>query len=150
MGEDARHGSPAPGGSILITSAPKSDRMVAAAGPAIQLAQSMTFSPVNRLSLMTDSRRLVAEDDRAGRREHAANAMADRDLRARDLRRRNAAHLPHALLQGIHAVHTGMHIRQSATIGVQRQLAARRGIASGNEPGRLAARQEPEVLQPVD
>src|SRR5262249_52746965 len=41
----ARHGSPAPGGSILITSAPKSERMVAAAGPAIQLAQSMTFRP---------------------------------------------------------------------------------------------------------
>jgi hypothetical protein len=46
----ARHGSPAPGGSILITSAPKSDMIVAAAGPAIQLAQSMTFRPENRWS----------------------------------------------------------------------------------------------------
>ena len=44
----ARQGSPAPGGSSLITSAPKSDRIVAAAGPAIQLAQSMTFRPVKR------------------------------------------------------------------------------------------------------
>src|SRR5437764_5810759 len=34
-----------PGGSILITSAPKSDITVAAAGPAMKLAQSMTFSP---------------------------------------------------------------------------------------------------------
>src|SRR6516165_1295770 len=40
-----RYGSPAPGGSILITSAPKSDITVAAAGPAIKLAQSITFSP---------------------------------------------------------------------------------------------------------
>src|SRR5471032_2649683 len=40
-----------PGGSTLITSAPKSDRMVVAAGPAIKLARSTTLSPVNRLSL---------------------------------------------------------------------------------------------------
>src|SRR5947208_12272461 len=40
-----RYGSPAPGGSILITSAPKSDMTVAAAGPAIKLAQSITFKP---------------------------------------------------------------------------------------------------------
>src|SRR5471032_110519 len=39
-----------PGGSTLITSAPKSDRMVVAAGPAIKLARSTTLSPVNRLS----------------------------------------------------------------------------------------------------
>src|SRR5262245_9521674 len=40
-----RYGSPEPGGSILITSAPKSDMTVAAAGPAIKLAQSITFKP---------------------------------------------------------------------------------------------------------
>src|SRR5919108_2996049 len=40
-----RYGSPAPGGSILMTSAPKSDITVAAAGPAIKLAQSITFKP---------------------------------------------------------------------------------------------------------
>src|ERR1700730_11170725 len=40
-----RYGSPEPGGSILITSAPKSDITVAAAGPAIKLAQSITFKP---------------------------------------------------------------------------------------------------------
>jgi hypothetical protein len=34
-----------PGGSILMTSAPKSDITVAAAGPAMKLAQSMTLSP---------------------------------------------------------------------------------------------------------
>ncbi len=78
-------------------------------------------------------RRLVAEDDRAGRGEHAADAVADRDLRAGDLRRRDAAHLPHALLQRVHPVHAGVHIRQSAAIGVQRQRSARRGVAAGDE-----------------
>src|ERR1700722_15673777 len=52
MGPRPRHGSPVPGGSILITSAPKSDMIVAAAGPAIQLAQSITLSPENRCSGM--------------------------------------------------------------------------------------------------
>src|SRR5215469_1221504 len=39
-----------PGGSILMTSAPKSDITVAAAGPAIKLAQSSTFRPSNTRS----------------------------------------------------------------------------------------------------
>src|SRR5215471_9565211 len=49
-----RYGSPAPGGSILITSAPKSDITVAAAGPAIKLAQSITFSPSKTRSAIAD------------------------------------------------------------------------------------------------
>jgi hypothetical protein len=40
-----RSGSPAPGGSILITSAPKSARVLAANGPAISWPSSMTFRP---------------------------------------------------------------------------------------------------------
>src|ERR1700761_2027130 len=59
-----RHGSPVPGGSILITSAPKSDRMGAAQGPAIQLAQSMTFRPVKRLSGMVFPRRFLGGEIR--------------------------------------------------------------------------------------
>src|SRR4029077_6758373 len=47
-----RYGSPAPGGSILTTSAPKSDITVAAAGPAIKLAQSFTCKPTKTRSLM--------------------------------------------------------------------------------------------------
>src|SRR4051812_43843090 len=50
----------------------------------------------------------VRKNDRPTCREHAADAVADRDLRALNLRRRNAAHLPHTLLQRIHAVHAGM------------------------------------------
>src|SRR6185437_13129852 len=310
----ARHGSPAPGGSILITSAPKSERMVAAQGPAIQLAQSMTFRPVKRESVMgvsggwflssaglgwfwfreslTRSRpasgpqteeagghgvfvprrpwdasrftvrfaldifgrfaycgtarrplmqcglpkaairicrtqtqpgpsprggpaktpcprpssvqgplagrlrarfsrsqsrpkttdmapdslarpdqaswsttshrravrrearttlwRLIAEDDRPRRREHPAHAMADRDLRTLHLRRRDPAHLPHAFLQRVHPVHARVHIRQSAAVGVQRQRPARRRVPSSDEAGRLAARQEAQILQPID
>src|SRR5215468_7978343 len=40
-----RKASPAPGGSILITSAPKSANNVAAAGAAMKLPQSITFKP---------------------------------------------------------------------------------------------------------
>src|SRR6266478_4812635 len=39
-----------PGGSILMTSAPKSERIVAALGPAMKLARSTTFSPENMFS----------------------------------------------------------------------------------------------------
>src|SRR5713226_3239564 len=45
-----RHNSPL-GGSTLMTSAPKSDRITAALGPAIKLAKSTTFSPEKILSL---------------------------------------------------------------------------------------------------
>src|SRR6266581_5920577 len=43
------HSSPS-GGSTFITSAPKSDRIVAALGPAMKLARSTTFSPENMFS----------------------------------------------------------------------------------------------------
>src|SRR5258706_3519520 len=39
------------GGSTLMTSAPKSDRITAALGPAMKLAKSTTFSPEKMLSL---------------------------------------------------------------------------------------------------
>src|SRR6201989_186634 len=39
------------GGSTLMTSAPKSDRITAALGPAMKLARSTTFSPEKMLSL---------------------------------------------------------------------------------------------------
>src|SRR5260221_659387 len=45
-----RHSSPL-GGSTLITSAPKSDRITAALGPAMKLARSTTFSPEKILAL---------------------------------------------------------------------------------------------------
>src|ERR1700676_347963 len=45
-----RHSSPL-GGSTLMTSAPKSDRITAALGPAMKLAKSTTFSPEKMLSL---------------------------------------------------------------------------------------------------
>src|SRR5258706_9604610 len=41
------------GGSTLITSAPKSDKITAAPGPAMKLARSTTFSPEKMLSLVT-------------------------------------------------------------------------------------------------
>src|SRR5438132_1860046 len=46
-----RHMSPL-GGSTLMTSAPKSDRITATLGPAMKLAKSTTFSPEKILSFM--------------------------------------------------------------------------------------------------
>src|SRR6266404_4449163 len=46
-----RHISP-PGGSTLMTSAPKSERITAAAGPAMKLAMSTTFNPEKMLSFV--------------------------------------------------------------------------------------------------
>src|SRR5882724_121874 len=46
-----RHNSP-PGGSTLMTSAPKSDKITAALGPAMKLASSTTFKPEKILSLI--------------------------------------------------------------------------------------------------
>src|SRR5271169_4744752 len=46
-----RHSSPC-GGSTLMTSAPKSDRITAALGPAMKLARSTTFSPEKILLLV--------------------------------------------------------------------------------------------------
>src|SRR6266478_760623 len=47
------HNSPL-GGSTLITSAPKSDRITAAPGPAMKLARSTTFTPEKIFSVVID------------------------------------------------------------------------------------------------
>ena len=46
--------------------------------------------------------------------------MADRDPGALDLGGGGAAHLAHALLQCVQAVHAAMHVRKAAAIGVER------------------------------
>src|SRR6202051_5059261 len=81
---------------------------------------------------------LVAEDDGARRAQHAADPKADEDLGPRNLGRRDAAHLPHALLQGVHAVHARVHVREAAAVGVERQFPAGRGVALPHEIRRLA------------
>src|SRR3984885_12259367 len=70
-----------PGGSILTTSAPKSDITVAAAGPAIKLAQSMTLSPSKMRSVTCDFLSLPHHGDHGekhltakGRRGYAKDA----------------------------------------------------------------------------
>src|SRR6202012_3081481 len=50
----SRHNSPF-GGSTLMISAPKSDRITAALGPAMKLAKSTTFRPEKMLSLAMTS-----------------------------------------------------------------------------------------------
>src|SRR5437016_1179367 len=47
------HNSPL-GGSTLITSAPKSDKMTAAPGPATKLERSTTFSPEKMFSVVVE------------------------------------------------------------------------------------------------
>src|SRR5438309_2047293 len=73
--------------------------------------------------------RLVRHDDRAGGGEHTTDAVAHRDFRAGHLGRGGTAHLPNAFLQRVHAVHAGMHVAETAAIGVERQFAARSGVA---------------------
>src|SRR5271165_2347211 len=89
----------------------------------------MVASPCYGRKEKRRSRRLIGHDDGAGGGEHAADAVADRDLGAGDLGRSGAAHLAHALLQGVHAVHAGMHIGEAAAIGVERKFAAGGGVA---------------------
>src|SRR3954469_12454353 len=60
-----RHMSPE-GGSTLMTSAPKSDRMTAALGPAMKLAKSTTFSPEKILSFTVCLVRLSKGRGRSG------------------------------------------------------------------------------------
>src|SRR5262249_55428477 len=96
------------------------------------------------------ARLLVRHNDRARCGEHAADAVADRDPSAGDLRGGGAAHLAHALLQCVHAVHSGMHVRKTAAIGVEREFAAGGGVALGDEGAGLAARPKAEIFEPVD
>src|SRR5439155_8833862 len=93
---------------------------------------------------------LVRKNDRATCREHAADAMAHGYSGILDLRRRDAAHLAHTLLQRVHAVHTGMHVAQTAAIGVERQLAAGPGVAVGDELAGLFVRHEAEIAEAVE
>ena len=61
-----------------------------------------------------------------------------------------AAHLAHALLQRVHAVHAGMHVGEAAAIGVERQFAAVGGVMPGNEGAGLAARHKAQILEAAD
>jgi hypothetical protein len=69
-----------------------------------------------------------------------------------NLRRSVAAHLAHAFLQRIHAVHPGVHVGETAGIGVERQLQIAAGAvlrsaikdpASPRVPGRPALARRP-------
>src|SRR5437763_8128958 len=86
-------------------------------------------------------RRLVRHDDRAGSGEHVAHTMADRDLGAGDLGWDGAAHLAHALLQRVNRVYAGMYAGKTASIGVERQLAAGEQCSAGDEGHGFAVRQ---------
>ena len=54
-----------------------------------------------------------------------------------------AALLADRLLQQVHAVHAGVRVAEAAAVGVQRQLAAGRRVALGDEGAGLAALTKP-------
>src|SRR6202140_3579741 len=72
--------SPA-GGSTLMTSAPKSDKITAALGPAMKLAKSTTFKPVKILSSA-----ILISYARYTRRSVAGRRVAVRRLASAELR----------------------------------------------------------------
>src|ERR1700674_4215183 len=148
--------SAAPPGSLTTTFAPSPAQSSAISRPMPRPApvtmMTLSWSDLAiSASLKSDAlgSAFVGEDDGAGRREHAADAVADRDLGVLDLGRRDAAHLPDAFLQRVHAVHARMHVAQTAAIGVERQLAAGPGMAVGDELAGFFVRHEAEVAEPV-
>src|SRR6185295_6898582 len=137
--------------SLLLALPVIPGRSEATSPESITTIGSMDSGPAPRGASRNDERFLafVREYDRAACREHAADAVADRDCCARHLGRRDAAHLPHALLQRIHAVHAGMHVAQAAAIGIERQLAAGAGVAVGDELADLFMRHEAEIAEAI-
>src|SRR5882757_6038305 len=112
-------------GSLTTTFAPSAAHSSAISRPMPRPAPvTMMDLPSSDLAT-TDSLAFVRKNNRARRREHAADAVADGNLCARHLRWGDAAHLPHAFLQRVHAVHARMHVTEAPAIGVERQLAAR-------------------------
>src|SRR6266446_88008 len=78
------HSSPS-GGSTLTTSAPKSDKMVAAPGPAMKLASSTTFNPENMLPSVICH--LLLHECRPGAASHLDFEVARKLLLSLKLRR---------------------------------------------------------------
>src|ERR1700749_947502 len=141
-----------PPGSLTTTLAPSAAQSSAISRPMPRPAPvtMMTLSCsdfAKASSRVVRASALVRKNDRARCGEHAADAVTDRNLRVRHLRRRNAAHLPHALLQCVHAVHARMHIGEAAAIGVERQLAARPRVAIGDELAGLLVGHEAEIAE---
>src|SRR5581483_11140017 len=144
--------SEAPPGSLTTTLAPSAAHSSAISRPMPRPAPvtMMTLSCsdfAKASSRVVRASALVRKNDRARCGEHAADAVTDRNLRIRHLRRRNATHLPHALLQRIHAVHARMHIGQTAAIGVERQFPARPSVAVGDELAGFLIRHETEIAE---
>ena len=75
-GLDIRHISPL-GGSTLMTSAPKSDRIAAALGPAMKLAKSTTFNPEKILPVVFSTGLFIVFDFKlAGPLPLSGNALS--------------------------------------------------------------------------
>src|SRR3984893_15792863 len=97
-------------GSLTTTFAPSAAQSSAISRPMPRPAPvTMMDFPSSDL-VTTDYLAFIRKNNRAARREHTADAVTDGNLRILHLRRRDAAHLPYAFLQRVHAVHAGMHV----------------------------------------
>src|SRR4051812_13772802 len=136
---------PAP---VTMIDLPSSDLAIGFSG--CRLAQRGRIHDVQlHLGEMTKWLAFVSKNDRAARREHAANAVANRNFCISHLRRCDAAHLAHTLLQRVHAIHARMHVAKATAVGIERQLAAGAGIAIRDELASLFMRHEAEIAESI-
>ena len=96
---------------------------------------------------MTSLWRNVAEHDASGCAKHVANAERDRDFGPLDLGGRIITHLADAFLHGVHSLHTGVHVRQSTTVGVHRERPTRSSVAFSHDVACFSAFAEAKVFQ---
>src|SRR4051812_21376613 len=136
-------------GSFTTTFAPSAAHSSAISRPMPRPAPVTMMDFPSRDLPTTNSLPFVRKNNRAARREHAADAVTDGNLRILHLRRRDAAHLAYAFLQRVHAVHAGMHVAKAAAVGVERQLAAGPRIALGDEFAGFLVRHETEIAEAV-
>src|ERR1700761_8754683 len=146
--------SDAPPGSLTTTLAPSAAQSSAISRPMPRPAPvTMMTLPSSDLAMESApvdeglSLPFVRKHDRPTRGEHAADAVTYRNLCVLHLRRRDAAHLAHALLQRVHAVHARMHVGEAAAIGVERQFPARPRVAVGDELAGLFIGHEAEITE---
>src|SRR5436309_867128 len=138
-----RHGSPL-GGSTFTTSAPKSDRITAALGPAMKLARSTTLSPEKMLSPAMDRLRMPFFEERREsfprlRRPHPGGELLRLDSRrllellAQRSRHESLARLQRAGRLFGQALRNLVRGRQKRLIGYDPRHQSERGSLRGVE-----------------
>src|SRR3954469_12221770 len=146
--------SRSPPRSLTITLAPCSASISAYSRPIprpapVTIATRPSHIPAMTCLLRSD-RVAVREHERRRGGEHPTNPVGHAHGDVGDLGGGAAAQLPHGLLDGEHAVHPGVGVREAPAVRVHRQRPAWRGVARGDERPRLPTAHEAEILEPVD